>query len=41
MGIIEAGGIFTGTNPTYPKAELAHHLGDSGATLKFYNKNRL
>jgi 4-coumarate--CoA ligase len=31
MGIIMAGGIFTGANPTYTARELAHQLKDSGA----------
>ena len=32
MGIIMAGGIFTGANPTYVARELAYQLQDSGAT---------
>ncbi|KAJ5682478.1 hypothetical protein N7462_005643 [Penicillium macrosclerotiorum] len=32
MGIIMAGGIFTGANPTYVARELAFQLQDSGAT---------
>lgn len=31
MGIIMAGGIFTGANPTYVARELAYQLQDSGA----------
>ena len=31
MGVIMAGGIFTGANPTYMARELAHQLKDSGA----------
>lgn len=31
MGVIMAGGIFTGANPTYVARELAHQLRDSGA----------
>lgn len=31
MGILMAGGIFTGANPTYVARELAHQLRDSGA----------
>jgi 4-coumarate--CoA ligase len=41
MGIIMAGGIFTGTNPTYLKTELAHQLRDSGAKLMFCNESQL
>jgi 4-coumarate--CoA ligase len=33
MGIIMAGGIFTGANPTYVARELAFQLEDSGATF--------
>ncbi|KAK2748046.1 hypothetical protein FQN55_004595 [Onygenales sp. PD_40] len=32
MGIIMAGGVFTGANPTYTPRELAYQLKDSGAT---------
>ncbi|KKZ67946.1 4-coumarate-CoA ligase [[Emmonsia] crescens] len=32
MGIIMAGGIFTGANPTYTPRELAYQLNDCGAT---------
>lgn len=32
MGIIMAGGVFTGANPTYTPRELAYQLTDSGAT---------
>ncbi|OJD16528.1 hypothetical protein AJ78_03305 [Emergomyces pasteurianus Ep9510] len=32
MGIIMAGGVFTGANPTYTPRELAYQLNDSGAT---------
>lgn len=32
MGVLMAGGIFTGANPTYVPRELAHQLRDSGAT---------
>lgn len=35
MGVICAGGIFTGANPTFMPGELAHQLRDSGATLLF------
>ncbi|KFX95769.1 hypothetical protein V490_03679 [Pseudogymnoascus sp. VKM F-3557] len=31
MGILMAGGVFTGANPTYVPRELAHQLKDSGA----------
>jgi 4-coumarate--CoA ligase len=41
MGIIMAGGIFTGTNPTYLKTELAHQLRDSEAKLMFCNESQL
>ncbi|OBT47364.1 hypothetical protein VE00_02072 [Pseudogymnoascus sp. WSF 3629] len=33
MGIMMAGGIFTGANPTYVARELAHQLKDSQATF--------
>lgn len=33
MGVIMAGGIFTGANPTYVARELAFQLEDSGATF--------
>ena len=32
MGVLMAGGVFTGANPTYVPRELAHQLRDSGAT---------
>ncbi|KAL1957752.1 hypothetical protein VTO42DRAFT_5595 [Malbranchea cinnamomea] len=32
MGIVMAGGVFTGANPTYTPRELAYQLKDSGAT---------
>ncbi|KAJ5516497.1 hypothetical protein N7527_008057 [Penicillium freii] len=32
LGVIMAGGIFTGANPTYVSRELAYQLQDSGAT---------
>lgn len=32
MGVLCAGGIFTGANPTFVARELAHQLRDSGAT---------
>ncbi|KAJ9488191.1 hypothetical protein VN97_g5106 [Penicillium thymicola] len=32
LGVIMAGGIFTGANPTYVSRELAYQLHDSGAT---------
>ncbi|CAI7578608.1 unnamed protein product [Penicillium discolor] len=32
LGVIMAGGIFTGANPTYVARELAYQLHDSGAT---------
>ena len=35
QGIIMAGGIFTGANPTYVARELAHQLKDSGAIILF------
>ena len=33
MGVVMSGGIFTGANPTYVPRELAHQIGDSGATF--------
>ncbi|KAI1820590.1 acetyl-CoA synthetase-like protein [Xylaria intraflava] len=33
MGILMAGGIFTGANPTFVARELAHQLKDSGAYI--------
>ena len=35
QGIIMAGGIYTGANPSYVARELAHQLKDSGATILF------
>ena len=35
QGIIMAGGIYTGANPTYVAREVAHQLKDSGATMLF------
>ncbi|KAF2652775.1 4-coumarate-CoA ligase-like protein [Lophiostoma macrostomum CBS 122681] len=35
MGIIMAGGVFTGANPTYVTRELAYQLNDSGAKYLF------
>ncbi|KIW98274.1 uncharacterized protein Z519_01858 [Cladophialophora bantiana CBS 173.52] len=35
MGIVMAGGIFTGANPTFTPRELAHQLRDSEATYLF------
>ncbi|KAJ9630887.1 hypothetical protein H2203_001414 [Taxawa tesnikishii (nom. ined.)] len=31
LGIVAAGGIFVGTNPSYTTAELRHHISTSGA----------
>lgn len=31
LGVLMAGGVFTGANPSYVPRELAHQLGDSGA----------
>ena len=33
MGVLCAGGIFTGANPTFTSRELAHQLRDSGASI--------
>lgn len=33
MGILMAGGIFTGANPNYTARELTHQLNDSGASM--------
>jgi 4-coumarate--CoA ligase len=33
MGVLMAGGIFSGANPTYTARELAHQIRDSGATF--------
>lgn len=33
LGIIGAGGIFTGTNPAYTKSELQHHIKTSKASF--------
>lgn len=41
MGIIMAGGIFTGANPTYVARELAFQLQDSGATYLICASNSL
>lgn len=41
MGIVMAGGIFTGTNPSYLSTELAHQLRDSGATFMLCHPNGL
>ena len=38
MGIVMAGGVFTGANPTYVAREVAYQLKDSGA--KFFLANR-
>ncbi|KAK3325898.1 hypothetical protein B0H66DRAFT_549727 [Apodospora peruviana] len=35
LGILMAGGIFTGANPTFVPRELAYQLRDSGATFLF------
>lgn len=35
LGILMAGGIFTGANPTFTERELAYQLSDSGATFMF------
>lgn len=35
MGIVMAGGVFTGANPTFTSRELAYQLRDSGATYLF------
>ncbi|KAH8660220.1 hypothetical protein BX600DRAFT_482197 [Xylariales sp. PMI_506] len=41
LGIIGAGGIFTGANPGYTVAELVHQLKVSGASCIFTDQNRL
>ena len=41
MGIVMAGGIFTGANPTYVARELAQQLKDSGATYLICAGNQL
>ena len=33
LGVLMAGGVFTGANPSYVARELAHQLRDSGATF--------
>jgi acyl-CoA synthetase (AMP-forming)/AMP-acid ligase II len=33
LGIIGAGGVFTGANPAYTKHELVHHVKTSKATF--------
>jgi 4-coumarate--CoA ligase len=41
MGIIMAGGVFTGTNPSYLSIELAHQLRDSDATFMICHESQL
>lgn len=41
LGVIMAGGIFTGANPTYVARELAYQLHDSGATYLLCARNSL
>ncbi|KAE8147723.1 acetyl-CoA synthetase-like protein [Aspergillus avenaceus] len=41
MGVIMAGGVFTGANPTYVARELAFQLQDSGATYLICAENSL
>ncbi|CAI7614319.1 unnamed protein product [Penicillium glandicola] len=41
LGVIMAGGIFTGANPTYVARELAHQLQDSDATYLLCTSSKL
>ncbi|KAH6952320.1 4-coumarate-CoA ligase [Ilyonectria sp. MPI-CAGE-AT-0026] len=41
MGILMAGGIFTGASPAFGSRELAHQLKDSGATLAIAGRSTL
>jgi 4-coumarate--CoA ligase len=41
MGVLCAGGIFTGANPTFVARELAHQLKDSGATYLLCSEGSL
>lgn len=41
LGILMAGGIFTGANPTYVAREVAYQLRDSGASFMFAAKGSL
>jgi 4-coumarate--CoA ligase len=41
LGIIMAGGIFTGANPTYVARELAYQLSNSGASFMIANAGSL
>ena len=41
LGILMAGGIFTGANPTYVPRELAYQLKDSGASFMVTAESRL
>ncbi|KAI9730887.1 MAG: hypothetical protein M1834_005605 [Cirrosporium novae-zelandiae] len=41
MGIVMAGGVFTGANPGYTSRELASQLGDSGARWLICSKGSL
>ncbi|EXJ61136.1 4-coumarate-CoA ligase [Cladophialophora yegresii CBS 114405] len=41
MGVLCAGGIFTGANPTFVARELAHQLKDSGATYLLCSESSL
>ncbi|KAF8251468.1 acetyl-CoA synthetase-like protein [Wilcoxina mikolae CBS 423.85] len=41
LGIIAAGGIFTGANPTYTIRELAYQLKDSGASFLISSQDSL
>ncbi|OTB07049.1 hypothetical protein M426DRAFT_318417 [Hypoxylon sp. CI-4A] len=41
MGILMAGGIFSGANPSYLPRELAHQLSDSGATFLIASDARM
>lgn len=41
MGVITAGGVFTGANPTYIPQELTYQLRDSGAKFMIYMATRI
>jgi acyl-CoA synthetase (AMP-forming)/AMP-acid ligase II len=41
LGVVAAGGIFTGANPTYTVRELAHQLKDSGASFLISSEDSL
>ncbi|ROV96377.1 hypothetical protein VSDG_05474 [Cytospora chrysosperma] len=41
LGVLMAGGVFTGANPTYVAREVAYQLRDSGASFMFAAKGSL